>query len=72
VNANIYVDGNYIGTGYGSVQVIQGLHSIYCDDWAYSYDYGQDVMFMSFDDYGSNGSYKFINSDTYVTAWYYP
>ncbi len=72
VDANIYIDGNYIGTGYASAQVTQGLHSIYCDDWAWSEYYNYDVMFMQFSDGGSNGQYYFINSESYLTAWYYP
>jgi hypothetical protein len=72
VDANIYVDGNYVGIGYASVPVTQGIHNLYCDDWAWSWDYGYDVMFMQYSAGGSNGQWYNIGSSTYLTGWYYP
>jgi hypothetical protein len=69
---NIYVDNQWVGTGYTSVQVTQGWHYIYVDDPTWNDFYQTDSMFIFFSDMGNNGDYHYISSDSTITAYYYP
>lgn len=67
---DIYVDGNYAGTGYVYMEIDLGWHTIYVDDptWSqYRYCY---ASLSYFSDYIDNGGYRYIEDDYFVTAWY--
>ncbi len=66
----IYIDGNYAGNGYVSMQVLEGYHSVSVSDptWnGYLMCWG---YLWFFDDYGGNGDYRAVYSDRYVEAIY--
>jgi hypothetical protein len=69
VDCGLYVDGNYVGTGYGSAEVIQGYHSIYVDTGGnYFYNWQIDQGGGSW--YPTNNPQGLdINSDTSAIAW---
>ena len=62
---DIYVDGNYVGSGSAYLQVTGGTHNIDATSPAYETPYGQAWLI-----YGA-GSYN-IYSDTSVELWYCP
>ena len=69
---NIYIDSNWAGTGYASVQVLEGWHTILVDDPVWN-DYLQcyDYLWRITDDYG-NGASRPVYSDTEIYALYLP
>lgn len=71
VSSNIYIDGQYAGTGYASVQVPEGWHSVLVDDPAWSDLWGSWAYLYYFTDYYGNGEYRPVYSDTWITAVYY-
>jgi hypothetical protein len=72
LSPNIYIDGNWTGYGYASVQVTAGYHSVLVDnpvwnDYLGYYDY---LSYFS-DGYG-NGETRPVFSNTLITAHYFP
>ncbi|MCJ7559561.1 hypothetical protein MUO79_02950 [Candidatus Bathyarchaeota archaeon] len=69
---NIYIDGNWAGYGYASVQVTEDWHSVWVDELVWN-DYIGWYDYLSYftDGYG-NGAYRQVYSDTWITAVYYP
>ena len=70
ITADIYVDGNYIGTGSGSTQVLQGEHQIYCTTPGWSDYWGCYINFDEFYGGWGNGDYQNIQTDTTTWAYY--
>jgi len=68
---DIYIDGNYAETGYVSMQVLEGWHSVWMDDptWNGYWQYWSYLSYYS--DYYGNGDYRPVYSDTWITAVYY-
>jgi len=72
IGAGIYVDGNYVGSGYATLQVTQGSHQIAFDT------YYRGVPFWHFHDFhdgtfddGYNNYYVYFNSDHTIVGLYY-
>jgi hypothetical protein len=72
VYPNIYVDGNWAGCGYAHIQVTEGWHTVWVDEWVWNEYLGcYDYLAYFTDGYG-NGSSRPVYADTYLTAIYYP
>ena len=69
---NIYIDGNWAGYGYAHVQVTEGWHSVWVDDWVWNDYLGTYDYFSYFTDGYGNGANRPVYSDTWITAVYYP
>ncbi len=82
---NIYVDGNYVGTGYAQLQVMIGPHTIAVDGTTWNGNYGCDTYFNFYADYVWDGNSwvlngniwdnplpVYIDTDTVAVAYYYP
>ena len=78
VNAGIYVDGNYVGSGYVSMQVPLGYHTISVDDVVWN-DYQQcySNFFCWWDSntglngYSNSGTWQ-ITANDYINFYYLP
>jgi len=67
----IWIDGNWAGYGYASIQVTEGWHTVLVEDPVWN-DYGFYDYFSYFTDGYGNGASRPVYSDTYITAVYYP
>jgi hypothetical protein len=72
LDANIYIDGNYAGTGYAHVQVTEGWHTIWVDDPVWNPYWSTYTYLWYFTDSYGNGASRPVYSDTYISAVYYP
>ncbi|MCW4044948.1 MAG: PKD domain-containing protein [Candidatus Bathyarchaeota archaeon] len=69
---NIYIDGNWAGYGYVSVQVTAGYHSVLVDDPVWNGYLGcYDYLWCFTDGYG-NGQNRPVFSNKLITAQYLP
>ncbi len=67
---DIYIDGNYAGTGYVSVPVSEGWHSVWMTDPTWN-GYWMCWSYLSYyTDYYANGDYRPVYSDTLITGVY--
>jgi hypothetical protein len=71
ISSNIYIDGQWAGVEYASLQVLEGWHTILVDDPAWSDLYGSYAYLWYFTDYYGNGDPRPVYSDTEITAIYY-
>jgi len=68
---NIYIDGNWAGTGCIEVQVVEGWHTILVDDPTWNHIYCRDSYLQGFTDGYGNGESRPIYSSTWVLAGYH-
>jgi hypothetical protein len=72
ISSNIYIDGQWAGVEYASVEVNEGWHTVLVDDPAWSDLYGCYAYLWYFTPYnGGNGDPRLIISETEITAVYY-
>ena len=71
VDAGIYVDGVYAGTGYVSVQVIEGWYSVSADYSAWDPFWGTWSTLGDYSDGYVDGARSPIYSNTHLVAYYY-
>jgi hypothetical protein len=85
ITGDIYVDDNYVGSNYASIQVTEGNHTIYIDNPAWNpylwcstdffcttnYSWGEYDWIFEGESYYDPQT-KYIYADTYIDAWYIP